>query len=508
MKSLTNKLLISILSVLVVALGVFAIDLSRDNPASAAAPLYDQNTVTSIYNAVSPSVVEIDVTQGTSGFYGRMMEGQGSGFFIDSNGYILTNNHVVEGAKAVSVIMQNGTRLTATVVGTDTNNDLAIIKVDPTKTGNVTPLTFADSSILIPGQMAIAIGCPYGLDQTITVGVISGTNRTVETGTMTGMIQTDAALNPGNSGGPLLDANGKVIGINTAIQTSDLGGAADGIGYAVPSNVAVRVIPLLQQGKQLAKPWLGIGGIALSALTPEQLASLNLSVTQGVYVANVYTDSPAEKAGLKAGSVDANGNPTAGGDIITAADGKAYTNVPDLSNYLSTKNVGDVVTLTVVRGTQTVTLKATLAAWPSQMPSTTNPQVTPPVPTTTRTTPTTTRTTPTTAARPWLGVTTVTLTAASCQSLGIPTTQGVYIIEVAANSPAATTGLKAGATDSAGNLTAGGDVITSVDGHAVANNSTLSAYLLTKKVGDTVTLSILRNGQSQNVQVKLGTWPG
>ncbi|MDO8473882.1 MAG: trypsin-like peptidase domain-containing protein [Dehalococcoidia bacterium] len=333
--------------------------------AQAAPALYSQDTVTSIFDAASPAVVEIDVTQSGSGIFGRSVAAaQGSGFLVDTNGNILTNNHVVEGATSVKVILKSGKSVDATVVATDSTDDLAVVKVDASAVAGITPLQFADSGAVKPGQMAIAIGTPYGLSETITVGVISGLNRSLSGSSMTGMLQTDASINPGNSGGPLLDANGLVIGINTAIESAP---GANGIGFAVPSNVASRVLPDLIAGKQVTRPWLGISGVALDATLAK---SLGLSVDTGVYIITVTPGSPADKAGLKAGGEDSNGNPVAGGDVITAVDGKSVSSVQGMSAYfINNKKAGDMVSLTVLRGGSSSTVSVTLGTWPASTSS-------------------------------------------------------------------------------------------------------------------------------------------
>jgi len=332
--------------------------------ASANPAVVSEDTLTAIYESASPAVVEVNVTEGTSGFYGRgMQQGQGSGFLIDSAGYIITNNHVVNGATSVQVVLKNGTSVAATVVGTDSNHDLALLKVDQSAVNGITPLVFGDSSAVKPGQLAIALGSPYGLTDSITVGVISGVDRSLAGSGLTGLLQTDASINPGNSGGPLLNSSGQVIGINTAIES-----VASGIGFAVPSNTASGALPDLKAGKQVARPWLGISGVAVDATLASKL---NLSVTQGVYVVTVVSGSPAEMAGLKGGGTDNSGSPAAGGDVITAVDGHTVYSVTDLSNYLNTKNVGDTVTLQVLRSGTTNSIGVTLGAWPTTTPSTT-----------------------------------------------------------------------------------------------------------------------------------------
>ena len=492
MKSITSKILIAVLGVILILGGAFAVaNLGFGQSASAAPTLYSQDVTTSIYNTASPAVVEIVITQGI-GIYGS--GAQGSGFVIDTQGDILTNNHVVEGATSVQVKFKTGNTVSATVSGTDTLDDLAVINVGASAISGITPLQFADSTQVQIGQEAIAIGSPYGLMNTVTVGIISGLNRSIGGSNITGMLQTDAALNPGNSGGPLLDVNGNVVGINTAIEAET---GATGIGFAVPSNIAVKVIPSLKAGTTVQKPWLGISGIALSDFTSAEISGLGLTINQGIYVVGVTADSPAAKAGLKAGGTDANGNPTAGGDVITGADGKSFSTVEDLRAYISTKNVGDTITLTIVRNGSNMNVQTTLAAWPSTTPTTVT--TTPIVPPTT--------TSPSQSTRPWLGITSVTLTPSLATTLGLPVNQGVYVVAVTANSPAAKAGLVAGSVDTNNNPTAGGDVITGIDGKTITNTSALSSYLLTKKAGDTVTITILRNGQIMNVQATLGTWP-
>jgi len=363
MSTLKNKI-ITVVVVVVVALAAYTIGAGKlfvPTTASAALALYDQSTVTTVYNAVSPAVVEVDMTEGGSFFFNQT-SGLGSGILVDSEGYILTNNHVVDGATSVSVKLDNGNTVAATVVGKDAIDDLAVIKVDASAVSSITPLTLGDSSQIQPGQMAIAIGNPFGLDDTVTVGVISGLDRSL--GNLTGLIQTDASINPGNSGGPLLvvdsTGTGVVIGINTAIETSPTG--VTGIGFAVPSNVATRVLPSLKAGTTLTRPWIGISGTAVTTTLAEQLS---LPVTSGVYVISVTADSPAQAAGLIGGNLDTNGSPASGGDIITAIDGQSVDAVPDISNYINTnKKVGDTITLSVLRNGSQQQVQITLGTWP------------------------------------------------------------------------------------------------------------------------------------------------
>jgi S1-C subfamily serine protease len=332
--------------------------------ASASGVLYDADTVTTIYKSASPAVVEIDVTQQTSSYFGSSYsEGEGSGFLIDSTGNILTNNHVVDGATSVSVKLSSGSTIKADVLGKDAVHDLALVKVDASAVSGITPLSLGDSDTVKIGQMAIAIGNPYGLDNTVTVGVISGLDRSLSdsNSSLTGMLQTDAALNPGNSGGPLLDVNGDVIGINTAIETGTMGNSARGIGFAVPSDTASSVLSDLKAGKTVVRPWLGVG---IRTLNDTAAKNLNLSATSGVVVLSVSTDGPADKAGVKQN------------DVITAIDGTKVTTSQELQAYVLKKSVGDEVTLTITRGTDSLSLDVTLgerpattvSSQPSQMP--------------------------------------------------------------------------------------------------------------------------------------------
>lgn len=362
--------IIAVIAVLVIAAASYAAGsfLSAPKTASAQTTAPDQNTVTSLYTNASPAVVEIDTSQQSTGVFGGSTEGLGSGILFNTNGDILTNNHVVSGSTSVTVKFQNGTTVTGKVLGTDPIKDLAVVQVDTSAINGVTPLNLGDSSTVIPGQTAIAIGNPFGLDNSISVGVISGLNRSI--GNMSGMLQTDAALNPGNSGGPLLNISGDVIGINTAIESPSTG--ATGIGFAIPINVARNELSSLESGQTVAHPWIGITG---ETLTQSLSSQLGITANKGVYVVSVVSGSPAEKAGLKGGNYDANGQPTGGGDVITAVDGTSINTIQDLQSYVAGKQVGDTVTLTVLRGGSTISVQVTLGAMPSNLNSSSSPTV-------------------------------------------------------------------------------------------------------------------------------------
>ncbi|MGH7377485.1 MAG: S1C family serine protease, partial [Candidatus Methylomirabilales bacterium] len=294
--------------------------------------------------------------------------GTGSGFLIDEQGHIVTNNHVVEDARSLEVTLADGTKVPATLVGRDPNNDLAVIKISiPGRT--LPSISLGDSGALQIGQLAIAIGNPFGLDRTVTTGVISSLNRSLraESGReMRGIIQTDAAINPGNSGGPLLNSRGEVIGINTAIFSPS--GGSVGIGFAIPVNTAKRLIPQLIATGRVRHPWLGIAGITLS---PELARALDLPVGKGVLVAQVYPRSPAARAGLRGGQRRVRVGNTilaVGGDILTGADNTPVESMDRLVAYLDDeKGVGQVVELTLRRGKETVRLSVTLGELPEQL---------------------------------------------------------------------------------------------------------------------------------------------
>ncbi len=368
-KSLINKsntVLALLLTAIMLFTGLTGCVVTEKPAAAATNPIMAEETIiTSIYEQASPAIVEIVVTSKSTVFSGYSTSGQGSGFLIDNEGHILTNYHVVDSTTRVEVIFNNGNSATATILGTDEASDLAVIKVDAAAVAGITPLTLTDSSYLKPGQIAIALGSPYGLVNSISVGVISGLNRQVEGSSLPGMIQTDANIQPGNSGGPLLNSSGLVVGINTAFE-----GQGTGIGYAIPSSVALRVLPELKAGKTIERPWLGFSVLELT----ESLAKeIGITYHQGVYIVEIVTDSPAAKAKLVASGSYANGMPKKGGDIITAIDGQAVKRFIDLQNYLVTRKVGDTVTLNILRENINLGVSLTLVARPKSTTST--PQI-------------------------------------------------------------------------------------------------------------------------------------
>jgi 2-alkenal reductase len=335
------------------------------DPALSAGVTDQDRLLTELYRRASPAVVSIDVVLGENA--NDLLDGgpqipdnlpasQGSGFLYDDQGHIVTNNHVVEEATMLQVVFFDGSTTVAEIVGTDPDSDLAVIKVEELPT-EAAPLSIGDSRSLQVGETAVAIGNPFGEQNTLTVGVISGLGRSLRGPIRAGgafsipnIIQTDAAINPGNSGGPLLNARGEVIGVNTAIAVSGFDRDFEGVGYAVPSRTVERVVPILIRDGIYVHPWMGIGMFNVDTLLARQF---NLPVRQGVLITNVVGGSPAARAQLQAGDQRENyggGTLRIGGDIITAIDEQQVVSIDDLIGYLESEvGVGDTITLTVVR---------------------------------------------------------------------------------------------------------------------------------------------------------------
>ena len=302
----------------------------------------EEQLLVDLYERVSPSVVNIAASTAFGG-------GTGSGFVLDSNGHIVTNNHVIEGAEQILVRFADDTLVEAELVGADADSDLAVIRVD-VPMDLLREVRLGDSSALRVGQRAIAVGNPFGFEQTMTTGIISALGRVVrqESGfSLPQLIQTDAAINPGNSGGPLLNARGEVIGVNTLIFSNS--GSSSGIGFAVPVNTVKRVVPSLIATGRYDDPWLGISGLSI---TPVVAEVLDLPVEQGILVQEVVAGGPADRAGLRGNDqqVEIDGAPVpTGGDIIVAIDGVELGDMDDLIVYLAETTVGQTVTLEIIR---------------------------------------------------------------------------------------------------------------------------------------------------------------
>jgi len=327
----------------------------------------EEQLITNLYERVGPSVVHVASEIVTMDFFFGPVasEGTGSGFVWDDAGHIVTNYHVVEDANRIEVIFSDESQVEAEVVGVDPRNDLAVLRVDPStldsRATTLRPLTLGAADTIRVGQRAIAIGNPFGLDRTLTTGVVSALGRPLETESgdyIFNVIQTDAAINPGNSGGPLLNSRGEVIGINTAIQEG-----AEGIGFAVPVETLQRVVPVLVAEGQYRHPTLGLLGYSITAPLAE---ALGLPVERGVLVAQLSRGGPADAAGVRGAQQEAvvgNRRVLAGGDILTHLDGREIADWNALLEYLElNKRVGDRLTLSLLRDGQPLTLEATLAA--------------------------------------------------------------------------------------------------------------------------------------------------
>jgi S1-C subfamily serine protease len=294
----------------------------------------------------------------------------GSGIVIDDKGHILTNNHVIEGADQIEVkIGESDHQYTAEVVGTDPASDLALIKVDaPSK--ELDPLTLGDSSAMEVGDPVVAIGNPFGLDRTVTSGIVSALQRQIEAPngfSIDNVIQTDAAINPGNSGGPLINGNGEVIGINSQIETGGGNDGNVGIGFAIPINTAKEVIHELETKGSVEHAYLGISG---GTITPELAKTFNLPVKEGVLIQTVEKGGPSDKAGLEGGSTPVTvegGEVIVGGDIITEADGEKITDMEQIIELVNQKKPGDEVTLKYLRDGKEKTATVTLGTRPAKV---------------------------------------------------------------------------------------------------------------------------------------------
>ncbi len=500
--------------------------LAQTNPTPTAAPapvtlssnalsIY-QNALEDIYSRVNPSVVSISVvsqqtgssngspffnTPGGQGNGNQYSQGLASGFVWDTQGDIVTNNHVIDGVNKIEVTFSDGTTVPATLVGADPDSDLAVIKVDPSA-HTLSPVQVADSTQVKVGQVAIAIGNPYGLENTMTEGIVSALGRSLPAGqasasgttySIPDIIQTDAPINPGNSGGVLVNDQGQLIGV-----TSDIVPSSTGIGLVIPSSLVQRVVPELIKNGKYEHSYLGV---TIASLTPDMATAMKLDATQrGVLVINIAAGGPAEKAGLQGSNdqitVDGQQIPV-GGDVITAINGQAVKSSDELIAYLAEQtSVGQKVTLTILRGGKQQTVDVTLEARPAQTvaqqqaPSNNNGNA---------------------GAGAWLGISGEPLVSAIAKAMGLPSDQaGVLIETVVAGSPADQAGLKGSFKPVQINgqrVLVGGDVITAIDGQSVTSMNDLRAYLSTAQAGQQVTLDILRNGQSQKITVTLGQQP-
>lgn len=474
-----------------------------------------QGVLQQVYETVSPSVVNIHVLvkndaaamgsempfeiPGMPGIPdGQMPEAQpysqglGSGFVWDKQGYIVTNNHVAGDADKIEVTFSDGASVPAELVGTDPDSDLAVIKVD-LPADYLQPVELGDSKQLKVGQLAIAIGNPYGLEGTMTVGIISALGRTLPADmglsgapsySIPDVIQTDAPINPGNSGGVLVNDRSQVIGVTFAIESPS--GANSGIGFVIPAAIVGRVVPSLIENGSYQHPYLGIRG---GSLNPAVAEAMGLEASQrGVLVGEVTPGGPADQAGLRGSSKTAEidgQEVNLGGDVITAIDNTPIKDMDDLIAYLSNNTqVGQAVSLDLLRGGKNTQVEVELAARPEQAQVAEMPEA-PTAPEA-----------PTQPGKAWLGIDAATLEPASAQSLGLDSDQqGVLVQGVGENTPAEESGLLQG------------DVIIAIDGSQIATIESLIAVLAQYQPGDEITLTLLRNGQELEINLVLGARP-
>ncbi|MGB8132666.1 MAG: trypsin-like peptidase domain-containing protein [Nitrososphaeraceae archaeon] len=507
-------------------------------------------TPTEIFSKVQDSVVQVTTTN--TDIAGPLNSGLGSGFVYDNDGHIITNYHVValaslsgESSNNISssnnntdiiVTFNDGSVYNARVVGADRFSDIAVLRVENISESKLVPLTFGNSSQAKIGEQVVAIGNPFGLSGTLTVGVVSGLGRTIpsladdqqeqeqpplpETPfddlfpdipglpfqqpplipdqqqqersgafSIPDIIQTDAAVNPGNSGGPLLNMKGQVIGMNTAIFSET--GVYAGIGFAIPSNTITKIVPSLITTDSYQHPWLGLIGIDITPDIAEALG-LSLEEAKGFLIIGVNEGSPADKAGIRGGDrvTNVNGREIRlGGDIVLKIDNQDVRKIEDILTYLEgQKHVGDTVQLTIVRDGKTQTVNATLTPRPgSNQSQQLQPQ--------------------SEQQRPSLGISGTNVTPAIAKAMNMTQATGFLVVDIIAEGPADKAGIRGGyliANINGTDIELGGDVILRIDNKTVNTIDNILSYLDTKKVNDTVQLTILREGNVENVPVQLG----
>lgn len=322
-----------------------------------------ESALVDLYQRVNPAVVHIFVLDSQS-----FVAGTGSGFVYDTEGHIVTNNHVVTGSSGLEVVFPDGQRRTAEVIGTDVDSDLAVIKVDSLPEG-VQPIPLGDSNTVRVGQFAVAIGNPFGEAGSLSLGIISGLGRSLTSDriaegggrySLPKVIQTDAAINPGNSGGPLLNLAGEVIGVNSAIRTST--GTNSGVGFSIPGNAVRRVAPALIAEGVYHYPYIGIRMMPLNLVAQEEM---ELPQSAGAYVTDLTPDGPAEAAGLRASGFNDSVGYLPGGDLIIAVNDQPIAGPDDLISYLVFEaEVGQTIMLTVIRDGEQIEVPLTLGERP------------------------------------------------------------------------------------------------------------------------------------------------
>jgi len=377
----------------------------------------------------------------------RKQQGVGSGCIISQDGYILTNNHVIEGADQIKVKLADGKELDGRIIGRDPKTDLALVKIDGAS--DLKPLKLGDSDALKVGNWVVAVGSPFGLEQTVTAGIVSAKGRVIGSGPYDNFIQTDASINPGNSGGPLINMQAEVIGINTAIMAS-----GQGIGFAIPINMAKDIVPQLQKTGHVTR---GLLGVSIQDLTPELAKSFGLKETHGALVAKVVSGSPAEKAGI------------ALGDVIVQFNGQAVTGSKDLSRIVAATPVGETVAVRVIRNGKTVDLQAKVGEMEEESATAAAGD----------------------ASHKTLGVSVQNLTPQIARELGIKKNIGVVVTGVEPGSVAAEAMIQTG------------DVIQEIDRKPVKNVTDFMQRIGKTKAGETLLLLIEREQNSLFVAITI-----
>jgi serine protease Do len=420
-----------------------------------------------------------------------------SGFVYDQDGHIITNAHVISDPNNVEVTFVDGDSYSAKVIGQDPYSDIAVLQItDDGFQKQIPPLRAANSSTLQVGEQVIAIGNPFGLSGTLTSGVISQVGRVIPndiTGySISNILQTDAAINPGNSGGPLLNSKGEMVGMNTAIFSNT--GVYSGVGFAIPSNMVQKVVSSLLKNGSYEHPYMGITGITLS---PEISNASHLNDTKGILVVDITADSPADKAGLRGGdvltSVDGQ-DIRLGGDVIAAVDNQSVRAMEDLLSYLEEqKAVGENIELTIIRDGKTEHIDLMLSARPSQgtenksQPNQGPEQL---------------------KERPALGINGINMAPELAERMNLTQSQKGFLVEdIISGGPADLAGIRGGykvANINGSDINLGGDIVVGIDEKVVNTIQDIQSYLDTKKVGDTVQLQVIREGQEITIPLKLG----
>jgi serine protease Do len=467
-----------------------------------------------LFNQVQQSVVQIS-SSGDKDISQQLGFRLGSGFVYDKNGHIITNNHVVGGSSSdneILVTFSDGSIYRAQIVGSDPHSDLAVVKINTIQQEKLKPLVLGNSSELVIGQPVAAVGNPFGLSGSMTEGIVSGLGRllpsipsqadplfgressssaVIGAFSIPDIIQTDAAINPGNSGGPLLNMKGEVIGINSAIFSNT--GVYAGVGFAIPSNIVKKVVPSLIEKGTYDHPWLGVIGTDITPAIAEAM-NLNLTEAKGFLVTGINANSPADKAGIKGGDrvLQINGiEMELGGDIIIGIDGKPVRKIDDVISHLEReKMIGEQVTLTLIRNGETLQKTLTLEERPGSEQTMQGSR----------------------QQQPSLGVTGTDVTPAIAEAMNLNLTdaKGFLVTEVRADGPAAEAGIKGGYEVAIINNTQirlGGDVIVGIDNKTVETVEEIKDYVNTKDAGDIVNVKVIRNGEIQNIDVKLEVLP-